>query len=261
MAIVRKSRQEIEKMRVAGRLVHGVLRAVRDAVAPGVQTAALNEIAEEMIRTADAEALFRGQRTPQAKMPYPSAICASVNEEVVHGLPGPRELQEGDIVSIDVGVRLGGFCGDSATTIPVGRISPQAQRLMDVTEHVLQIAIDEMRPGGRWSEVAGRMERYAVDAGFSVVRDFVGHGIGREMHEDPKVPNFVDRHLKQNDIKLEPGLVLAVEPMITAGTHKVQYASDGTGWTIVTRDGKWAAHFEHTLAMTEDGVEVLTDGS
>jgi len=260
MAIIRKSRQEIELMRASGRLVHEILTAIRAAVKPGVSTGELDRIADEMIGSAGAEALFKGQKTAQAKMPYPSAICASVNEEVVHGIPGPRALDAGDIVSVDVGVRLNGYCGDSAVTIPVGEVSPQAQRLMEVTRHLLEIAMEQMGPGRRWSEVAGKMQASAEQAGFSVVRDFVGHGIGREMWEDPKVPNFVDRRHRQNDIHLEPGLVLAVEPMVNAGTSKVQYAPDGLGWTVVTRDGKLAAHFEHTLAVTEDGVEVLTDG-
>jgi methionyl aminopeptidase len=142
----------------------------------------------------------------------------------------------------------------------VGRISPQVQRLLDVTEHALQIAVDETRPGRRWSEVARQIQRYVEDAGFSIVRDFVGHGIGREMHEDPKVPNFVERHHKQKDIRLEPGLVLAVEPMVNIGTSKVEYAPNGLGWVVVTKDRKWAAHFEHTIAVTETGVDVLTDG-
>lgn len=261
MAIIRKSRREIELMRAAGRLVYEILGAIRAAAAPGVTTAELDAIAEEMIASAGAEALFKGQQTPQAKIPYPSAICASVNEELVHGVPGPRVLKEGDIVSIDVGVRLNGYCGDSAVTLPIGEIGPQAQRLLDVTERVLGIAIEEVGPGRRWSEIARRMQRYAEQANFSVVRDFVGHGIGREMWEDPKVPNFVDRKLKQNDIQLEPGLVIAVEPMINAGTAKVAYdPKDVTGWTVVTLDGKLAAHFEHMLAVTEEGVDVLTDG-
>ncbi len=247
-------------MRHAGRLVHQILTAIRQAVRPGVTTADLDRIADEMIGQAGAEALFKGQQTPQAKMPYPSAICTSVNDEVVHGVPGSRVLDEGDIISVDCGVRLDGFCGDSATTIPVGSISHEAQRLLDVTQQALEIAIRESRPGGKWSDVAGQMQRHAEQAGFGVVKDFVGHGIGRQMWEDPKVPNFVDRHLKQHDIRLEPGLVIAVEPMINAGTSKVQYADDGTGWTVVTRDGRWAAHFEHMLAITEDGVEVLSNG-
>lgn len=248
-------------MRRAGRLVYEILTAIRGAVRPGVTTADLDRIADEMIAQAGAEPLFKGQRTPQAKMPYPSAICTSVNDEVVHGVPGSRVLAEGDIISVDCGVRLDGFCGDSATTIPVGSISLEAQKLLDVTQHVLDIAITESGPGARWSDVAGQMQRYAEQAGFGVVKDFVGHGIGRQMWEDPKVPNFVDRHLKQHDIRLESGLVMAVEPMINAGTSKVQYADDGTGWTVVTRDGKWAAHFEHTLAIVDEGVEVLTNGS
>jgi methionyl aminopeptidase len=260
MAIIRKSRREIELMRAAGRLVHEILTAIAEAVRPGTTTRELDALAEEMIRRAGAEALFKGQKTPQAKVPYPSVICTSVNEEVVHGIPGPRPLKEGEIVSVDVGVRLAGYCGDAATTFPVGKVAPPVRRLLDVTEHALQIAVESTRPGGRWSDVARQMQQYVEGAGFSVVRDFVGHGIGREMHEDPKVPNFVDKHGRQGDIRLEPGLVLAVEPMVNMGTAKVMYAPDGLGWAVVTRDGRWAAHFEHTLAVTEKGADVLTDG-
>jgi len=260
MAIIKKSRREIELMRAAGRLVHEILTAIRAAVRVGTTTQELDAIAEEMIRSAGAEALFKGQTTPQAKAPYPSAICTSVNEEVVHGIPGPRRLREGDIISVDVGVRLAGYCGDAATTIPVGGISPQVRRLLEVTERALHIAVEQTRPGRRWGEVAWQIQRYVEGAGFSIVRDFVGHGIGREMHEDPKVPNFVDRRGKAQDTRLEPGLVLAVEPMVNMGTAKVKYAEDGRGWTVVTQDGKWAAHFEHTIAVTEGGADVLTDG-
>ncbi len=279
MAIIKKSRREIELMRGAGRLVHEVLEAIRAAVRPGITTGELNDIADEMIRSAGAKALFKGQTMRQAKMPFPSAICASVNEEVVHGIPGARVLREGDIISVDVGVQLDGYCGDSASTIPVGRIDPEVQRLLDVTERTLQIALDETRAGRAWSEVAARMEDYACRARFSVVRDFVGHGIGTELHEDPQVPNFVerraadgkgrrkrsrlggvvDRFAKPVDLVLETGLVIAVEPMINMGTEKVKYA-DELGWTVTTADGRPSAHFEHTLAVTPDGVDVLTDG-
>ncbi len=247
-------------MRAAGRLVHEILAAIRSAVRVGTTTEELDALADQMIRQAGAEALFKGQTTAQAKVPYPKAICTSVNEEVVHGIPSGRRLKEGDIISIDVGVRLSGYCGDAATTIPVGQVTPQVRRLLDVTERALGIAVEETRPGRRWSEVARQMQAHVEGAGFSVVRDFVGHGIGREMHEDPKVPNFVERHGRQNEIRLQPGLVLAVEPMVNMGTAKVKYAPGGLGWVVVTQDGKWAAHFEHTLAVTDDGVDVLTDG-
>ncbi len=260
MAIIKKSRREIELMRAAGRLVYQILGALRVAAKVGTTTRELDGIAEEMIRAAGAEALFKGQTTPQAKVPFPSTICTSVNEEVVHGIPGSRQLKEGDIVSIDVGVRLSGYCGDAATTLPIGKVSPGVRRLLEVTEETLTIAVEETRPGRRWSDVARQMQAHVEKSGFSVVRDFVGHGIGRQMHEDPKVPNFVEKRQRQEDIRLESGLVLAVEPMVNMGSPKVRYSADGLGWAVVTQDGKWAAHFEHTLAITESGVDVLTDG-
>ena len=244
-------------MRQAGRVVHRALEAIRQRIEPGVTTASLNETAERIIRQSGADALFRGVRVPQAKFPFPAAICASVNDEVVHGIPGDRILRVGDVVSVDCGVRLNGFCGDSATTIPVGTIDPQRARLLEVTERALAIAIETIRPGLWWSDVAGRMQSHVESAGFSVVREFVGHGIGREMHEDPKVPNYVDR--RGGDFRLEPGMVLAVEPMVNVGSEKVMYG-DASGWTVRTADGTASAHFEHTLAVVDGGVEVLTDG-
>lgn len=258
MAIL-KSRREIKLMRRAGRVVFTVLEELRRIAGANVTTQQLNDAAEQIIRQADAEPLFKGVRTPQATVPFPAAICTSINDQVVHGIPGPTKLTEGDIISIDCGVRLRGYCGDAATTIAIGRVAPETNRLLDVTKHALDIAIQEVRPGRCWSEVAAQMQDYIESAGFSVVRDFVGHGIGREMHEEPKVPNFVDRQQRGNDIRLQPGLVLAVEPMVNAGLAKVQYA-DSVGWTVTTADGRPSAHFEHTLAVTADGVEVLTDG-
>jgi len=242
-------------MREAGRLVALVLQAVAEAARPGVTTGELNALAEEMITAAGAEPLFKGVRSSQASFPYPAALCTSVNEEVVHGIPGPRRLKEGDIVSIDCGVRVDGYCGDAAITVAVGRVRPEAERLIRVTREALEIAVQQIRPGRRWSEVARQIQRHVERNGFSVVREFVGHGIGRSLHEDPKVPNFVEP--RQRTFTLEPGMVLAVEPMVNMGSPDVCYAGDD-GWTVVTRDGQWAAHFEHTIAVTDHGSEVLT---
>ncbi len=244
-------------MRRAGAVVADVLSQLQKIAAPGMTTAYLDGIALRMTAAAGAEALFKGVRSPQARMPFPGAICASVNEQVVHGIPSESVvLREGDILSLDFGVRLNGYCGDAAVTVPIGRISEENRRLMETTKEVLEIAIQRSRPGVRWSEVAGLMQRHAESAGFSVVRDFVGHGIGTKMHEDPKVPNFVSEELLADDIWLAEGMVLAVEPMINAGTYAVRTL--GNGWTVVTRDGKCSAHFEHTIAVVKGGCEVLT---
>ncbi|RIK68817.1 MAG: type I methionyl aminopeptidase [Planctomycetota bacterium] len=257
--VVLKSPREIELMRAAGRVVYDVLGRLREIVKPGVTTGELGRVADEIINAAGGQALFRGVQTPNTKFPFPAAICASVNEEVVHGIPGDRVLKEGDIISVDCGVRLRGYCGDSATTIPVGRVSRETQRLLGVTEAALELAIAEMRPGRMWSEIASRIQALVEDAGFSVVREFVGHGIGQQMHEEPKVPNYADRKSRKGDFRLEPGLVIAVEPMVNAGTREVR-PGDWTGWPQVTRDAKWSAHFEHTVAITPTGVDILTDG-
>lgn len=244
-------------MRRAGAVVAEVLSQLQKIAAPGMTTAYLDGIALRMTAAAGAEALFQGVRSPQARKPFPGAICASVNEQVVHGIPSESVvLREGDILSLDFGVRLNGYCGDAAVTVPIGRVSEENRRLMDTTRQVLDIAIQRSRPGVRWSEVAGLMQRHAESAGFSVVRDFVGHGIGTKMHEDPKVPNFVSEELLADDIWLAEGMVLAVEPMINAGTYAVKTL--GNGWTVVTRDGKCSAHFEHTMALVQGGCEVLT---
>jgi len=244
-------------MRRAGAVVADVLSQLQKIAAPGMTTASLDGIALRMTAAAGAEALFQGVRSPQARMPFPGAICASINEQVVHGIPSETVvLREGDILSLDFGVRLNGYCGDAAVTVPIGRISEENRRLMETTREVLEIAIQRSRPGVRWSEVAGLMQRHAETAGFSVVRDFVGHGIGTKMHEDPKVPNFVSEELLADDIWLAEGMVLAVEPMINAGTYAVRTL--GNGWTVVTRDGKCSAHFEHTMAVVKGGCEVLT---
>jgi methionyl aminopeptidase len=244
-------------MRRAGAVVADVLSQLQSIAAPGMTTAYLDGIALQMTAAAGADALFKGVRSPQARMPFPGAICASINEQVVHGIPSDSVvLREGDILSLDFGVRLNGYCGDAAVTVPIGRVSAENRRLMDTTKTVLEIAIQRSKPGVRWSEVAGLMQRHAESAGFSVVRDFVGHGIGTKMHEDPKVPNFVSEELLADDIWLAEGMVLAVEPMINAGTYAVRTL--GNGWTVVTRDGRCSAHFEHTLAVVKGGCEVLT---
>jgi methionyl aminopeptidase len=210
-----------------------------------------------MTKEAGAEALFTGVRSPVSNTPFPGAICASINEQVVHGIPSENtRLRDGDILSVDFGVRLDGYCGDAAVTIPIGRVSEDKRKLLDVTEHVLGIATEKSKPSVRWSQVAAEMQQYAESAGFSVVRDFVGHGIGREMHEEPKVPNFVSSELLADDIVLTEGMVLAVEPMINAGSCAVRTLKNG--WTVVTRDKKCSAHFEHTIVITADGCEVLT---
>ena len=247
-------------MRQAGAVVADVLSKLQKIAEPGMTTGALDQIALQMTADARAEALFKGVRSPQARMPFPGAICASINEQVVHGIPSESVvLREGDILSIDFGVRLNGYCGDAAVTVPIGRIAPEHQKLIDVTRGALQIAVAGMRPGVRWSDIARKMQKHAESAGFSVVRDFVGHGIGTKMHEDPKVPNFVSAELLADDIWLAEGLILAVEPMINAGGYAVRTL--GNGWTVVTKDGRYSAHFEHTIAVTKGGCEVLTTGT
>lgn len=257
--IVLKSPREIELMRAAGRLVFEVLSEIERRVRPGVTTAALNEVAERMIREAGATALFLGVENPQARFPFPASICASVNEEVVHGIPDDRPLREGDIVSVDCGVRLRGYCGDSARTFAIGRVKPQTRKLLSVTRDALRLAIREMRPKVSWGQVARRIERHVGRQGFGIVREFVGHGIGREMHEEPKVPNYVDRG-RNGDFVLLPGMTLAIEPMVTAGQPEVEFR-DRSQWTVVTKDRSLAAHYEHVVAITDRGVSVLTDGS
>lgn len=246
-------------MRRAGQVVARVLARMREMGEPGVSTAEMNAVAEEMISKAGAEALFRGVETRQAKFPFPSALCTSVNEVVVHGMPSDRKLRQGDIVSIDCGVRLDGYCGDAAVTIAIGKVSSDVRQLLDLTQEVLGLAVRMIRPKRWWSEVAAAMQDRVEAAGFSVVREFVGHGIGREMHEEPKVPNYVDPRDRRQDFMLRSGMVLAVEPMVNMGTAAVVYG-DATGWPVVTQDGRYAAHFEHTIAVTESGADVLTVG-
>jgi methionyl aminopeptidase len=257
MAITLRSQREIGLIRKAGVVVADVLSKLEEVAEPGVTTAQLDGIALRMTVDAGAEALFKGVRSPQARDPFPGAICASLNDQVVHGIPSDNvKLREGDVLGIDFGVRLDGYCGDAAVTIGIGEISEDKRRLIQVTKQVLNIAIAKAKPAVKWSDIAAQMQRCAESAGFSVVREFVGHGIGRKMHEEPRVPNFVSDELLANDIVLAEGMVLAVEPMINAGGSAVRTLKNG--WTVVTKDGQCSAHFEHTIAMVENGCEVLT---
>jgi methionyl aminopeptidase len=257
MAITLRSRREIELIRKAGAVVADVLSKLQEVAEPGVTTAWLDSVASQITTEAGAVALFKGVRSPYARVPFPACVCASINEQVVHGIPSETVmLKDGDILSIDFGARLDGYCGDAAVTVAVGRISEDKRKLIDVTKHVLDIAIARAKPGVKWSRIAAEMQDYAESAGFSVVKDFVGHGIGGKMHEEPRVPNFVSDELLRCDIILTEGMVLAVEPMINAGTSDVRTLKDG--WVVVTKDGKCSAHFEHTIAIVKNGCEVLT---
>jgi len=257
MAITLRSAREIELIRNAGAIVADVLSKLEEIAEPGMSTGKLDAVALEMTAGAGAEALFKGVRSAHARVPFPGAICASLNEEVVHGIPSSStKLKDGDILSIDFGVKLNGYCGDAAVTIAVGEIHYVQDRLIEATRHVLDIALESCAPGVKWGHVAGKMQGYAEAAGFSVVKDFVGHGIGREMHEEPRVPNFVSDELLANDFVLTKGMVLAVEPMINAGASDVRTLKNG--WTVVTKDGKCSAHFEHTIVIIDDGCEILT---
>ncbi|HVT60195.1 MAG TPA: type I methionyl aminopeptidase [Thermoanaerobaculia bacterium] len=248
-----KTREQMELMRQAGLIVWEAHREAAKRIEPGVTTAEINEVVDSVIARNGAIALFKG--VPGA-VPFPAATCISINEEIVHGIPGPRKLREGQIVSVDIGVRLDGWCADAATTHAVGAITPEAQKLLEITEGTLRLAIRNIAPKKRWAQVARVMERYVVNAGFHVIRDLAGHGIGRAMWERPSVPNYASGNT--NDFKLRPGMVLAVEPMVTTGTHEIRGMPDH--WTYVTADGGLAAHFEHTIAITEHGPWVLTSG-
>jgi methionyl aminopeptidase len=249
MAIMIKSPQEIEKMRHSGLVVHQVLEHVKTLVKVGATTLDLEEAAAEKIRELGATPAFKGYHG------YPCVLCTSVNEQVVHGIPSARRvLVDGDIVSIDCGVVLGGYYGDSAITVPVGtKVSAKARRLLDVTKASLESAIRVTRAGATLGDIGAAVQEVVEADGFSVVRDFVGHGIGTRMHEDPQVPNYGRRG---EGAKLREGMVLAIEPMVNAGTAGVRVLSDG--WTAVTEDGSLSAHFEHTVAVTVDGPLVLT---
>jgi methionyl aminopeptidase len=253
--IVRKTAAELEKMRQSGLLVWKVLEALRALVREGVTTQDLEAVAERMIKDAGARPAFKGYYVPAAGAKYPYVLCTSVNEEIVHGMPSARRvLKSGDIVSIDTGVELNGYYGDSAITLPVGEITPQVEKLLAVTREALELAIDQARPGNRLSDICGTVQRHVESNGFSVVREYVGHGIGTQLHEEPQIPNYVDR--RGENPRLKEGMVLAIEPMVNAGGPESQVLSDH--WTAVAKDGSYSAHFEHCVAVTAEGPRVLT---
>lgn len=245
--IVIKGPAELEIMRRAGRLVGQVLEKVKAEALPGVNTLRLDKMAEELCRAGGAAPAFKGYRG------YPYSLCCSLNQEVVHGFPRKEPLKEGDILSLDFGVLLEGFYGDAATTVAVGQASPEALGLMEATAASLAAGIDQCRPGNHLGDVSHAIQTVAEGAGYSVVRQFVGHGIGRGLHEEPQVPNW---GAPGRGVKLKPGMVLAIEPMINAGGFEVKVLKDG--WTAVTVDGKLSAHFEHTVAVTQDGPRILS---
>lgn len=245
--IIRKSKSEIEKMRAAGRIVAAVLKELEAMVCPGITTKELDRAAERLIRDAGAIPTFKGYRG------FPASICTSVNEEVVHGIPGNRKLKEGDIIGIDCGATYQGYVGDAAVTVPVGRVSPELQRLIEAARAALYAAIEKCRVGNRLGDVSHAVQSYVEPLGYSVVRSYCGHGIGRQMHEDPQVPNYGK---PGTGPRLREGLVIAIEPMINMGNYDVEVLSDG--WTVVTVDRLPSAHFEHTVAITEDGPQILT---
>jgi methionyl aminopeptidase len=258
MPIIIKSRFEIERMRRAGMLASEILAKMQNAVAPGVSTQALDDLARAELEKAGAKALSKNYPTYRPNEGFPGNTCISINEEVVHGVPGSRTLKDGDDVTLDLALSLDGYCADTATTVGVGKISSALQRLLDVTKESLDLALTNMRPGRRWSDIARLIQHFVEKNGYNVVREFVGHGIGRGMHEDPKVPNFVTAEQLTGDFLLRRGMTLAVEPMVVTGRRDVDLYRDG--WTVFTVDRMPAAHFEHTVAITDSGVDILTDG-
>ncbi|MBP7231947.1 MAG: type I methionyl aminopeptidase [Syntrophaceae bacterium] len=245
--VILKNPDEIEKARASNRIVAEVLNVLREKVKPGVTTRELDKVAEDITRKRGAKPAFKGYRG------YPYSLCTSVNEEVVHGMPSNRVLMEGDLIGLDFGVFFEGFCGDSAITLPVGRVSEEAERLMRVTEQSLYAAISQAKDGNRLGDISAAVQETAESAGYSVVRDFVGHGIGKDMHEEPQIPNYGK---KGRGMELKRGMILAIEPMVNAGKYKVKVLSDG--WTVITADGSLSAHFEHSVAITDNGPEILS---
>jgi methionyl aminopeptidase len=246
-----KTPREIEIMRRANVIVAEVLQELKARVAPDVTTLELDTIAEELTLKKKAVPAFKGYSV--AGRVYPRCLCASINEEIVHGIPSNRLLREGDIVGLDYGVIYDGFYGDSAITVGVGKVSEEAQRLIDVTEQSLYRGIQELHEGKRLGDLGAAVQRFAESAGFSVVRAFVGHGIGKKLHEEPPVPNYGE---PDRGLRLKEGMVLAIEPMVNAGSYEVEIKEDG--WTAVTKDGSLAAHFEHSVAITKDGPYILS---
>lgn len=248
-----KKTEELVLMRRAGKVVADILDRVREAVRPGVTTAELDTLAEDYIRSCGGSPVFKGYRPEPDMTPFPGTICASVNEEVVHGIPGPRVLEEGDILSVDVGVCLEGYCGDAACTYPVGSISGKRQALLEVTETSLNKAIEAALKGRTLGDIGYAVESYVKPLGYGIVRDYTGHGIGKKMHEAPQVPNF--GHPRRG-VTLQRGMTIAIEPMIMSGREDVKVGENG--WTVFTADGSDAAHFERSIAILDDGPEILT---
>jgi methionyl aminopeptidase len=245
--VILKLPDEIEKLRTSNLIVAEILSELRERVRPGVTTGELNSFCEELSRKKRVKPAFKGYRG------YPFALCTSVNGEVVHGMPSDRPLISGDILSLDFGVNYKGYYGDAAITVPVGAVSDEAKRLLKVTEAGLYDAIRQVRAGNRLGDISSAVQEQVESAGFSVVREFVGHGIGRSLHEDPQIPNY---GVRGRGIELKPGMVLAIEPMVNEGSYEVQVLPDG--WTVVTKDGKLSAHFEHSVAVTENGPDILS---
>jgi methionyl aminopeptidase len=245
--IIIKSPREIEQLKRSNAIVAEVFEKLKGMIAPGVTTQELDQVAEEYILSKGGRPAFKGYRG------FPATLCISINEEVVHGIPSQRRLKEGDIISLDVGVNYLGYYGDAAITFPVGEVDPEAKRLLEVTEKALTIGIEKAKIGNRLFDISYAIQRWVESHGFSVVRDFVGHGIGKDLHEEPQIPNFGAPH---QGPRLEKGMVFALEPMVNEGTYEVRVLSDG--WTVVTADGKRSAHFEHTLAITNDEAEILS---
>jgi methionyl aminopeptidase len=255
-----KTARELAMMREAGKIVADALQICRNMVKPGVKTIEVDRAVEDFYREKKVLPLFKGY--PGPKVPFPAVTCLSVNEQVVHGIPGQRVLKDGDLFKVDTACKLNGWCADAAITIMVGEVRPECRRLVQIAEEILEIARIELPKRKYWSEVASRMQRHAEQAGFSVVEQYVGHGIGRIMHENPQVPNFVSRNpreARKNDFRLESGLVLAVEPMVNMGRPDVRTLSDH--WTVVTADAMPSVHVEHTYALTPEGVKVITADS
>jgi methionyl aminopeptidase len=250
--IILKTTREIETLREANRIVANILQKLGEVVTPGITTGELDKIASAMIRNAGAKPAFKGYRMSNRR-PYPACICSSVNEQVVHGIPGSRVLREGDIVGVDVGVVFKGFVGDAARTYPVGSISEEAKRLLTATEESLYKGIEQARIGNRLQQISAAVQKHVESHGFAVVRDFVGHGVGRKMHEPPQIPNYTG---VGGNPRLEAGMTLALEPMVNQGSWRVKLLDDE--WTAVTADGKLSAHFEHSIAITEDGPYILS---
>jgi len=245
--VIIKLPEEIEKARASNRIVAEVLNRIRDKIKPGVKTRELDDLAQQIAEKRGAKPAFKGYRG------FPYALCTSVNEQVVHGMPSERILEEGDIIGLDFGIYYRGFFGDAAVTLPVGKISPNAAKLIEVTEKSLYAGIEEARIGNRVGAISEAVQRTVEDNGFSVVRDYVGHGIGKSLHEDPQIPNFGRR---DRGIELKKGMILAIEPMVNEKDFKVKLLSDG--WTVVTADGGLSAHFEHSVAVTDDGPDILS---